>query len=314
MTDGKLYLDQELLLQLEQATLTAKRRIRGAMQGKRRSRQLGSSLEFADYREYAPGDDTRRFDWSVYGRTGKPFIKQYMDEQELQVHLFVDASISMNFGEDNGLLAVEGRSGNKFDYAKRLAACIGYIALASYDRVDAACFTDEIVSHTPLLRGKGSAARLYQYLESAPSEAVDAADGDNLSHFSRAFMNPHALSRQQGVTWIFSDFLAEAGIAEALSYLMAAKQEIVVVQVLNRLELEPELIGDLRLIDSETKGGKEVALSDRVLRAYQAEVKDYTEGLRQYCFERGIAYLLTPTDVPLADTVLKLFRQAGVVQ
>lgn len=314
MTNGKLYLDQELMLQLEQATLTAKRRIRGAMQGKRRSRQLGSSLEFADYREYAPGDDTRRFDWSVYGRTGKPFIKQYMDEQELQVHLFVDASVSMNFGEDNGLLAAEGLIGNKFNYAKRLAACIGYIALASYDRVDAACFTDRIISHTPLLRGKGSASRLFQYLETAPSATADVSADPISSHFSRAFMNPHALSRQQGVTWIFSDFLAETGIEEALSYLMAAKQEIVVVQVLNRLELEPELIGDLRLIDSETLGGKEVALSNRVLRAYRAAVREYTEGLRHYCFERGIAYMLTRTDMPLADTVLKLFRQAGVVQ
>lgn len=327
MTASKLYLPNDLLLQLEQLSLVAKRRIRGTMQGKRRSKQLGSSLEFADYREYTPGDDTRRFDWGVYGRTGKPFIKQYMDEQELQVHLFIDASPSMNFGgELSGTLVEGGKVGNKLDYAKQLAACIGYIALSSYDRVDAACFADRIINHTPLLRGKGSAARLFQFMESAEGLAVDkqgtkqGSKNGNIqgnsqadSYFARPFMNPYALSRQQGMTFIFSDFLAEQGVEEALSYMIAARQEVVVVQVLHQQELEPSLIGDLKLIDSEQSGGKEVAVSGRVLRAYQDVVQTYTDGLRQYCHERGMTYVMARTDLPVSEMVLKLLRQTGVL-
>jgi len=246
MTAGKLFLPSGLLLQLEQLSLVAKRRVRGTMQGKRRSKQLGSSLEFADYREYAPGDDTRRFDWSVYGRTGKPFIKQYMDEQELQVHLFLDASRSMNFGEDaSGLLVEGGKLGNKLEYAKQLAASIGYIALAAYDRVDVASFTDQIDSHTPLMRGRGSAERLFHFMQMMEGQPINKgrANADHL-YFARPFMNPYALSRQQGMTWVFSDFLAEQGVEEALSYLLSAKQEVVVVQVLHPQELEPKLVGD----------------------------------------------------------------------
>jgi len=224
-----MYVPADMLFQLERLSLTAKRRIRGAMQGKRRSQQLGSSLEFADYREYAPGDDIRRFDWSVYGRTGKPFIKQYMDEQELRVHLVVDASASMNFGEEDGTLRVGGRIGNKFDYAKRLAACIGYVALAAYDRVEASCFAAQSIGRTPPLRGKGSAERLFRFFADAPpADDAEVAGGD--ASFARPFAHAAALSRGPGVTWLFSDFLAESGVEEALSYLLAAKQEIVVVQ------------------------------------------------------------------------------------
>lgn len=316
MTADKLYLPNDLLLQLEQLTLVAKRRIRGTMQGKRRSKQLGSSLEFADYREYVPGDDTRRFDWGVYGRTGKPFIKQYMDEQELQVHLFIDASRSMNFGEEAaGGLIEGGRTGNKLEYAKQLAACIGYITLSSYDRVDAACFTDRIINHTPLLRGRGSAHRLFHFMQSTEGQVIDKNEGNvsNL-YFARPFMNPYALSRQQGMTWVFSDFLADQGVEEALSYLLSAKQEVVVVQVLHPQELEPKLIGDLRLIDSELSGAKEVAISNRVLRDYQAVVAEYTDGLKQYCHERGLTYMMARTDIPLNEMVLQLMRQTGLVQ
>jgi uncharacterized protein (DUF58 family) len=106
-----LQLDSSLMLRLDSLSLAAKNRIRGTMQGKRRSRQLGSSQEFADYRIYTPGDDTRQFDWNVFGRTGKPFIKQFMDEQELQVNVYIDCSKSMDFGEGTA---------NKFLYARQL--------------------------------------------------------------------------------------------------------------------------------------------------------------------------------------------------
>ncbi|WJH34622.1 DUF58 domain-containing protein [Paenibacillus sp. CC-CFT747] len=139
-------------------SVAAKKRIRGTMQGKRRSRMLGSSMEFADYRMYTPGDDTRQLDWNVYGRTGKAFIKQFMDEQELQVHLYVDVSRSMDFGGTDS-----HPDHSKFLYARRLAACVGYITLAGYDRVGVKLFGEDMIGQLPVMRGKGSASRLLPF-------------------------------------------------------------------------------------------------------------------------------------------------------
>ena len=298
MSASGLGLDPKLLLRLEQMSLVAKRRTRGTMQGKRRSKQLGASLEFADYRMYAPGDDIRRFDWGAYARTGKPFIKQFMDEQELQVNLYIDVTRSMGF-------PLEEAAGNKLMYARQLAACIGYMALSGYDRVSARLFSDRIVRELPMLRGKGSVHRLFRFLSEAEAESGgDIAD---------AVMKPGAIPRQPGMTWIFSDFLYESGIEEALNYLLAARQEVVVVQVLSEEEMRPALTGDLRLIDSESGTGKEVAVTARVIEAYQAAIRQYTHGLKQFCHERGMTYVLATTDVPVADAVLRSLREHGLL-
>ncbi|MGF9710692.1 DUF58 domain-containing protein [Paenibacillus naphthalenovorans] len=298
MSASDLGLDPKLLLRLEQMSLAAKRLTRGTMQGKRRSKQLGASLEFADYRMYAPGDDIRRFDWCAYARTGKPFIKQFMDEQELQVNLYIDVTRSMGF-------PLEEAAGNKLMYARQLAACIGYMALSGYDRVSARLFSDRIVRELPMLRGKGSVHRLFRFLSEAEAESGgDIAD---------AVMKPGAIPRQPGMTWIFSDFLYESGIEEALNYLLAARQEVVVVQVLSEEEVRPALTGDLRLIDSESGTGKEVAVTARVIEAYQAAIRQYTHGLKQFCHERGMTYVLATTDVPVADAVLRSLREHGLL-
>lgn len=298
MSASGLGLDPKLLLRLEQMSLVAKRRTRGTMQGKRRSKQLGASLEFADYRMYAPGDDIRRFDWGAYARTGKPFIKQFMDEQELQVNLYIDVTRSMGF-------PLEEAAGNKLMYARQLAACIGYMALSGYDRVSARLFSDRIVRELPMLRGKGSVHRLFRFLSEAEAESGgDIAD---------AVMKPGAIPRQPGMTWIFSDFLYESGIEEALNYLLAARQEVVVVQVLSEEEVRPALTGDLRLIDNESGTGKEVAVTARVIEAYQAAIRQYTHGLKQFCHERGMTYVLATTDVPVADAVLRSLREHGLL-
>jgi uncharacterized protein (DUF58 family) len=303
MSSGSQLLDGALLRRLDQMSVATKSRIRGTIQGKRRSRDLGSSLDFADYRLYSPGDDTRQLDWNAYGRTGKPFIKLFMDEQELQVHLWLDVSQSMSFGKSSNSHAVFSQT--KWEYARQLAAGVGYISLNRYDRVSTGLFSDQVVSQLRNLRGRGSAFRLFDYLTvNEPSGAGD---------IYKAFRNPTVAPKLPGMTWIFSDFLYEHGVQEALTYLLAAKQEVVVVQVLSPEEIEPQLSGELRLIDSETGNGKEVAISSKVLQAYRAEVRLYTEMLKKYCFERGITYLNARTDIPPAEMLLGSFRQSGLL-
>ncbi|NOV03451.1 DUF58 domain-containing protein [Paenibacillus planticolens] len=303
MSSGGHLLDPALMRRLDQLSIAAKNRIRGTMQGRRRSKDLGTSLEFADYRLYSPGDDTRQLDWHAYGRTGKPFIKLFMDEQELQVNLWLDASASMDFGRIEGM---DSTRCSKWEYARQLAAGIGYLSLNRYDRVSAAAFTTQITKQMRLLRGKGSSHRLFEFLEKChPSGAGD---------MGAVFRNPAVLPRQAGMTWVFSDFLYEDGIEEALKYIQAAKQEVVAVQVLAPEELDPKLSGELRLIDSESKAAREVAMSSKVLHAYREAAMQHTQMLRAFCHGRGITYLLAVTDVSPGDFLLGELRRSGLVR
>lgn len=310
MTSTQL-LPSDLMVRLERLSLGSGKRVAGMLQGKRRSSRLGSSLEFADYRAYTPGDDIRRFDWGVYSRTGKPFVRQFMDEQELMVSLYVDCSASMDFG---GTEAEKGnRSGraaeNKLLFAKRLAASIGYVALCSYERVGAYCYSNRLDGRLPILRGRGAANRLFQFLLDMPS----GGEGSLAS----ALGEPGAIPRLSGMTWIFSDFWLNEGTAEIgsiLSRLAGAGQEVVLVQVLSPEEIHPELSGDLRLIDSELNTGREVAITGRVLQRYREELAHYQSELRKTASERGISWVTLSSDMTLQEAVFGVFAGTGLIR
>lgn len=312
-------LPPEWMTRLERLSLGARTRVAGTLQGKRRSRRLGSSLEFADYRLYTPGDDVRRFDWGVYSRTGKAFVRQFMDEQELMVSIYVDCSASMNARTSTtsldsslskgGNTSKEDSEGAKWLLARQLAASIGYMALSSYDRLQVACYSRTLDSRLPVLRGKGAAHRLFSHLQQAPT----GGDGS----LAAALSVPGALPRLPGMTWIFSDFWLEGGeeeLSRSLSLLAGAGQETVLVHVLSREELEPRLSGDLRLVDSERMTGKEVAITGRVLDAYREELENYRQMLARVCAERGMTYVLIPADMPLQEAVFGILAGAGLVK
>ncbi|WP_202128550.1 DUF58 domain-containing protein [Paenibacillus dendrobii] len=304
-------LPPEWMALLDRLSLGSGKRVAGTLQGKRRSSRLGSSLEFADYRSYAPGDDVRRFDWGVYSRTGKPFVRQFMDEQELMVSLYVDCSASMDFG---GAPLLDGKPDrnhgeNKLLFAKRLAASIGYIALCSYERVGAYCYSDRLEGRLPILRGRASAMRLFQFLQEMPP----GAEGS----LSSALGDPGAVPRLSGMTWIFSDFWMdedESSIGSMLSRLAGAGQEVVLVQVLSPEEIHPELSGDLRLVDSESNTGKEVAITGRVLQRYREELEHYQNKLRKITSERGISYVAISSDMTLQEAVFGVLAGSGLVR
>lgn len=303
-------LPPSLLPQLERLSLISNRRVRGATQGKRRSGRLGASLEFADYREYAPGDDIRRFDWGVYSRTGRPYIRQYWDEQELSVSLYVDISASMNFGGEQEKSSDTNDNQNKLLYAKRLAAAVGYMALASHDRVQAYVCTHEVKGHLPPIRGKASASRLFKFLEEAN------AKDHGLGNLAAALRRPEAIPRRAGMTWLFSDFWQEDGfdeLANAISLIQATGQDIVLVHVMSAEEINPVLSGDLRLIDSELGTGKEVALTGKIVDSYKKALSQYMEEISVFCSERGIRYVQTTTDRPLQQGIFDTLRHAGAL-
>lgn len=324
-----LFPEAGLLEQAERLELVSGGRVRGAASGKRRSSMLRGSQEFADYRPYAHGDDTRRIDWNVFGRTRKAYVRQYWDEQELHSHLYIDVSRSMAaFGVGDG---------RKLLFALRLAACVGYAALCGEDRVTVRFYGPTgITGRLPSLRGRGSSGRLFQYLaggaptagygDASAEPGTDGSGGRNDtdpvggagvlngmesadSDMSLPFRQPGALPNRPGSAWLFTDALFEKGLEETLLLLSAAGQNVVLVQLLSPEELEPPVSGELKLIDSELRTGKEVAVSERLISEYRLAVRTFREQVRQACAARGAACVTLDTGTPVREALDRLVRQ-----
>src|SRR4051812_14675239 len=151
--------DSDFLQKLEYLSLISRRVFRGSLLAQRRTMQLGGGIEFADHREYTPGDDFRYLDWNVYARHDELLLKRFQEEEDLHVYLLLDASRSMSYGTPP-----------KFDYARQVAAALAYIALADLDRVAIVAFGGEILADFPLTRGKARILSLLKFLEGLPPD------------------------------------------------------------------------------------------------------------------------------------------------
>ena len=304
-------LTPELLRRLEQFQLLARRRAKSSLKGERRSKARGQSVEFADYRNYVAGDDFRYLDWNLYGRLDRLFLKLYEEERELPVTVFLDASESMTFGEPR-----------KFDFARQVAAAIGYVALCGFDRVSVAIFPDlmeqpmdeselkargqELASRGALrsVRGRKSALQFFQNLNQLGAGGVTG--------FNEALRRGALQARRTGVAVVLSDFLDPAGYESGLAALLGRGFQVNAVQILAPEELNPTAYGDLRLIDSETGGQQEVTFGKYRLNAYKQTVQNFCQRLREHCAARGCNFFLAASDTPLEELLLKQLRQAEV--
>jgi uncharacterized protein (DUF58 family) len=309
-------LTPDLLRRLEQLQLLAARRSRSSARGERRSRARGQSVEFADHRTYVAGDDFRYLDWNLYGRLERLFLKLYEEERELPVHIFLDASESMAFGEPR-----------KFEFARRVAAALGYIALCGFDRVSVIPFPNAedqvrnaevsaepstvrvprsaLVTALRSVRGKKSASQFFRNLGAL--EAGGAASLNTSLH--RGAIE----ARQPGAAVVLSDFLDPEGYEAGLNTLVGRGFQINAVQILAPEELEPTTFGDLRLVDAERGDFREVTFGKYRLKAYQRTVRNYCGRLQEYCRKRGAHYFLARSDMDLGDLILKQLRRAEVL-
>ncbi|MBP7825034.1 MAG: DUF58 domain-containing protein [Verrucomicrobia bacterium] len=319
-------LTPELLRRLEQFQLLAARRAKSSSKGERRSRARGQSVEFADHRSYVPGDDFRYLDWNLFGRLDRLFLKLYEEERELPVRIFLDASESMTFGEPR-----------KFDFARQVAAAIGYVALCGFDRVSVIPFpsaesgvrsaespsgaadanaprpalrsphsSGELAARGGLrsVRGKKSSMQFFQNLN-----ALTAGGGADLNE---ALRRGALEARQTGLAIVLSDFLDPAGYERGLNALIGRGFQVSCVQILAPEELTPANYGDLRLVDSESGAVQEVTFGRYRLKAYQQTVQNFVQRLREYCTQRGINFFLAPSNMDLQDLLLKQLRKAEV--
>lgn len=309
-------LTPELLRRLEQFQLLATRRAKSSARGERRSRARGQSVEFADYRTYVQGDDFRYLDWNLYGRLERLFLKLYEEERELPVRIFLDASESMTFGEPR-----------KFDFARQVAAAIGYVALSGFDRVSVIPFpalpdngqagpatrnpqpaprVAELAARGALrsVRGKRSAMQFFQNLS-----ALSAGGPANLNE---ALRRGALEARHAGLAVVLSDFLDPAGYEAGLTALVGRGFQVDIVQILAPDELSPSVFGDLRLVDAETGAMQEVTFGRYRLKAYQQAVQNFLQRLREFCQGRGINMFTAGSNTALEELLLKQLRKAEV--
>jgi len=288
-------LNEDFMRRIEKLSITSKKIFRGRMKGERRSKQRGYSAEFADYRNYVEGDDLRFIDWNIYGRLDKLFLKLFLEEEDLHVHVLIDTSLSMGFGTPR-----------KLDYAKRVAAAVGYIGLANMDRIQIHAFSGGLQAKTGALRGKISSNKLFDFLEKL---APEGATG--LQESCRVFAQTTSIGK--GVVILISDMLDPEGYEDGLKRLAGSSMDVYVVHILAPEEVNPDLKGDLRLLDVEDGTYQEVTISRPLLQQYQQTLKNFCAGIQDYCTKRGAAYVFSATDVPFDQLVLNTLRRGGLL-
>jgi len=282
-------------MQLERLELVTRKIFRGRMKGERRSKRKGQSVEFADFRPYVAGDDLRFIDWNTYARLEKLFLKLFLEEEDLHFNALIDASLSMDFGTPT-----------KLDYAKQLAAALGFIGLKRADRVRIETLGQPLGRPAPALRGRQSVWRMLGYLESLePGETISLADG--IKNF--CIRNPG-----KGIVVLISDLMDKQGYQQALRYLLAQQMDVYVIQVLSAEEIDPDVKGDLRLIDCEDADVAEITASAPLINRYKQTLAAFVAEAREFCNRRGMNYLLANNQTPVEQLVAGYLRTRGLVR
>jgi uncharacterized protein (DUF58 family) len=286
--------DEGFLRQLERLLLLMKRPVRGGLKGGRRSVKRGQSVEFADFRDYSLGDDLRQLDWNVLARLEKLFIKLYVEEEDVTISFLLDCSASMEAGSPPKLM-----------FAKRAAAALGYIGLASEDKVAVTALAGRAGRRQVSLRGSGRVFRLLSALSS-----IGAADGptDLLAAARHAGAQLHG----RGVVVLISDLLDPAA-DKVIRELAATGSELIILHVLSPEELDPSMEGDVRLVDVESGDGIDVTIDLATIDDYKARLAAWQDGFADLAARRGATYVPISTDLPLADLVFAELRRRRVV-
>ena len=290
-------LPPQTMARLERMELVTRKVFRGRMKGERRSSRKGQSVEFADFRAYVPGDDLRFIDWNLFARMDRLYIKLFLEEEDLHIYLLVDDSASMNFGSPTKLRA-----------AQQLAAALGYVGLCRGDRVSIQSFQRP----TPVVvRGRSSAHRLVTTLETF--QPNDEASGVQPSIHDA--VKQFALQcRGKGIVVVLTDLMDKQGYDAALRMLVARDLDIFLVHILSPEELQPELKGDLKLVDCEDEDVREVSISAALLQRYQAILNAFIQEAKSFCNRRSINYISARSDQSTDYMVQHYLRARGLLR
>jgi uncharacterized protein (DUF58 family) len=294
VTERATLFDEAFLRRLEALELASRRLTAGRMKGERRSLRRGQSVEFADYRNYASGDDLRQLDWNAYARLEKLFVKLFVEEEDVTVHVLVDASASMDFGDPN-----------KLDFARRAGAALAYLGLANLDRVSVAFLGDGHATMLRPLRGKARTFEVFGFLSGPRPE--------RLTGLAAAAHDYAARLRGRGPLVLISDLL-DPGYLDALRDLAGTRCQLSVLHVLAPEELDPEVASDARLVDRETGQAIDVSGGGELVERYHARLDEWQAEIGGFVTRRGGSYVAVPSDLDLADLLFDVLRRRRVVE
>jgi len=288
-------LDESFLRKLQVLSLAPRRPAYGQLRGMHRSRRTGSGLVFTDFRPYSAGDDIRRIDWSIYLRLDRLVLKLFEEEADVPIYLFLDASLSMDFGTPT-----------KLEYARKAAAALAYVALLSHDRVSLVAFADGIVQALPTRRGKNQAPQAFRFLES-----IRASGRTSLHATLREFFGS---PRTRGIAIVISDFLDPDGIEPAFAVLRRFRHEVAAVHVVAAEERDPPLPEEVVLIDAEDGTANELEVTPSLLEAYRETFARHVRDIEAYCRKYGWGYVQAATEVPIESLMLRVLREQGLLR
>jgi uncharacterized protein (DUF58 family) len=287
--------DEEFQQKLEMLALVSRRVFAGRLRAERRSKKRGSGVEFADHRDYVPGDDIRSVDWNVYQRFQRLLVRLYEEEEDLSIYLLVDASLSMGFPDQE-----------KLDQARRLCAALAYVSLSNLDRVTVVALSDLGLSRMPTTRGKGRIFKVFDFLES-----VTASGRTDLGEALKTFVAQH---KRRGLAILISDLYDPKGFEAGINVLRFNRFEPCVLHLVDRRDAHPDLRGDLLVYDCETGEEREVTVDAGLLRRLEQAVEQYRLAAERFCTSRQVPYFAVDVQAPFQEVVLDLFRRGGFLR
>jgi uncharacterized protein (DUF58 family) len=313
-TYHQLLLPERIRRRLDPLTLVARQIRAGSMKGERRSINRGTSIEFADYRNYVPGDDLRKLDWNVYARLERPYIKLLEDEEDLAVHLLLDISGSMDWppadrtpasASDADDDTADTTSINKLLYAQRLFAALAYISLNTGDRLMLNALNDRGNQRFGPARRRAQSVAMLQYAHNLQAAGV--------LDLNQALRDYALRERRPGLLILLTDMFSPTGYVDGLNALLGKGHEVLILHILSPDEVEPPLAGDLRLIDVETGRAQEVTVDATMRTIYQQRLANWLDSIRDECARKGVHYLMVQTDTPYDKVLLYEMRRLGVI-
>jgi len=290
--------DREYLKRLEALSLAARQLVRGRMKAERRSSSRGASIEFAEYRPYASGDDLRYIDWNAFARWKQLVLKLFVEEEDLYVHFLLDGTASMNWGEPN-----------KFDYARQVVAGLGYLGLSNLDRVSVVPLGGEPGQWWLPARGRDRFLPMLRYLAALPVIGEGA-------HLETATSRWQMMKPRRGLVVLVSDLWGfERGDAiRAMDRIRHGRHELAVIQVMDEAEQTAGAAGEYELIDAEYGHRRKIILDRASAKEFEENFRQYQETIRTYCRRYRVPLLQINTRLPVVDLLLKSLQQGGFVK
>jgi uncharacterized protein (DUF58 family) len=287
--------DDEFQRKLESLALVSRRVFAGRIRAERRTKKSGSGVEFADYRDYQPGDDFRSVDWNVYQRFERLLVRLYAEEEDLAIYFVLDASASMSFG-----------AGKKAAYARRVVAALAYVALANLDRASIVTISDRVTRRMPETRGRARIFKAFRFLRE-----VEFAGKTDLGDAMKTFV---AQNKRRGLAVIVSDLYDPNGFARGINILRYHKFDPFVVHIIDPAEAAPKLHGDVLVRDCETDDEREVTVTASVLEQLSRAHAQYAAEIERFCAAHQVSYVAANVERPLEELILRVFRKGGFLR